>query len=225
MEEILKSLQGKSMTKKSLFDFLSEINLDELSTDKPKNLIIYEDIVIHPIKEESLQEKKRRGRKPKQTPVVEEIPQEIPVIEKIPNEKKRRGRKPKQTPVVEEIPKEKKRRGRKPKQIPVVEEIPQEIPVIEEIPKEKKRRGRKPKEKLMSSEFKYDASMIKLKKGIHLIINDLLNKTIGDNITLECKFCKSKFSNKGNYRNHYNYSTMCNSIAYYEFKKLVNDFI
>ena len=215
MEEILKSLQGKSMTKKSLFDFLSEINLEEISTEKPKNSIIYEDIVIHPIKEESLQEKKRRGRKPKQTPVVEEIPKE----------KKRRGRKPKQIPVVEEIPKEKKRRGRKPKQTSVVEEIPQEIPVIEEIPKEKKRRGRKPKEKLLSSEFKYDASMIKLKKGIHLIINDLLNKTIGDNITLECKFCKSKFSNKGNYRNHYNYSTMCNSIAYYEFKKLVNDFI
>jgi hypothetical protein len=40
MEEILKSLQGKSITKKSLFDFLSEINLDELSSTKSKNINI-----------------------------------------------------------------------------------------------------------------------------------------------------------------------------------------
>ena len=72
MEEILKSLQGKSMTKKSLFDFLSEINLEEISTDKPKNIIIYKDIVIHPIKDELVQghiqqqkckEKKNKGEK------------------------------------------------------------------------------------------------------------------------------------------------------------------
>ena len=73
MEEILKSLQGKSMTKKSLFDFLSEINLEEISTDKPKNIIIYKDIVIHPIKDELVQghiqqqkckEKKIKEKKP-----------------------------------------------------------------------------------------------------------------------------------------------------------------
>ena len=52
MEELLKSLQGKSITKKNLFDFLSEINLEELSKEKPKNTIIYDDIVIHPIKED-----------------------------------------------------------------------------------------------------------------------------------------------------------------------------
>ena len=69
------------------------------------------------------------------------------------------------------------------------------------------------------------SNLIKLKKGIHLIINDLLNKTISDNDNLECKFCKCKFSNKGNHHKHYTYSTVCNSMAYDEFKKNINNII
>ena len=213
MEEILKSLQGKSMSKKSLFDFLSEINLEELSTDKSKNTIIYEDIVIHPIKEEQLQEKKRRGRKPKKKPVIEELPKE----------KKRRGRKPKEKPIIEEIPKEKKRRGRKPKEI--LKEIPKEKPLIEELPKETKRRGRKPKEKSIIEELPNDIKhdTIKLNKGIHLIINECLEKAITDTNNLQCKFCKYTFSIKGNLHKHYNTSILCNSMAYEEFKNLINN--
>jgi hypothetical protein len=195
MEEILKGLQGKSMSKKSLFDFLSEINLEELSTDKPKNTIIYEDIVIHPIKEEQLQETKRRGRKPKKKSVIEEIP------------------------------KEKKRRGRKPKESPIIEEIPKETPIIEEIPKAKKRKGRNPNHKSMIEELAKDkkADTIKLNKGIHLIINECLEKAITDTNNLQCKFCKYTFSIKGNLHKHYNTSKICNSMAYEEFKNLINN--
>ena len=165
MEEILKRLQGKSMTKKNLFNFLSEINIENFSSAKPINSSIYEDIVIHPIKEE------------------------------LPKEKKRRGRKPKEKPLVEEQPKEKKRRGRKPK----------EKPLVEETSEEKK------------------SDILKLTKGIHLIVNDLLEKAITNN-KLECKFCKYTFSTTGNLHKHFNTSTLCNSMAYDEFKIIVNNF-
>ena len=154
MEEILKSLQGKSITKKSLFDFLSDINLEKLSIAKP-NSTIYENIVIHPIKEEQPQEKKRRGRKPKEKPLVEQLPQE----------KKRRGRKPKEKPLVEQ-----------------------------------------------------------LQKGIHVIVDELLETAITDTNKLECKFCKYIFSTKGNLHKHFNTSVLCNNMAYDAFKKVVINF-
>ena len=65
-------------------------------------------------------------------------------------------------------------------------------------------------------------TIIKLSKGIHLVIDDLLNEAISDNGALECKFCKCKFSNKGNHHKHYNSSAVCNNMAYDEFKKLIN---
>ena len=61
----------------------------------------------------------------------------------------------------------------------------------------------------------------KLSKGIHLVIDDILNDAISDNGSLECKFCKCKFSNKGNHHKHYNSSTLCNNLAYDEFKRLI----
>jgi len=210
MEEILKSLQGKSMTKKSLFDFLSEINIKDISSVKPTNTIIYDDIVIHPMNKE--------------------------LNEEPPKEKKRRGRKPKEKPLVEEPPKEKKRRGRKPREKPLIEE-PREknvsapklkcdacmkIFLKESYLKHHQNKHTVCKDWLQLSE---KSNLIKLKKGIHLIINDLLNKTISDNDNLECKFCKCKFSNKGNHHKHYTYSTVCNSMAYDEFKKNINNII
>ena len=134
MEEILKSLQGKSITKKSLFDFLSEINLEDISIAKP-NSTIYENIVIHPIKEAQPQEKKRRGRKPKEKPLVEQ-----------------------------------------------------------------------------------------LQKGIHVIVDELLETAITDTNKLECKFCKYIFSTKGNLHKHFNTSVLCNNMAYDAFKKVVINF-
>lgn len=65
-------------------------------------------------------------------------------------------------------------------------------------------------------------TMIKLSKGIHLVIDDLLNEAISNNGTLECKFCKCKFSNRGNHHKHYNSSAVCNNMAYDEFKKLIS---
>ena len=65
-------------------------------------------------------------------------------------------------------------------------------------------------------------TLIKLSKGLHLVIDDLLNDAISDNGTLVCKFCKCKFSNKGNHHKHYNSSAVCNNMAYDEFKKLIS---
>jgi len=191
MEEILKSLEGKNITKKSLFDFLSDINIENISST-------HNDIVIHPTIEEMPQEKKRRGRKPKEKPL------DKPVVEEIPQEKKRRGRKPKEKPVdkpiVEEIPQEKKRRGRKPKEKPVDKPMEQCVEKLNETP-----------------------DIIKLTKGIHSLINELLEKAI-TNIILECKFCSKTFNTRQDHHNHYSMSTMCNNMAYNEFKKLIISF-
>jgi len=179
MEELLKSLQGKSMTKKSLFDFLSEINLEELSKEKPKNTIIYEDIVIHPIKEELVQEK----------------------------------------------PKGKKRKGRKLKEKKPVPELKCEACM-----------------KVFSTQITLDnhhknvfvckkwielpkkPNMINMNKGIHLIIDDLLENTITNDNKLQCKFCNYTFSTKGNLHKHFNTSTLCNIMACDEFKNVVSNF-
>lgn len=63
----------------------------------------------------------------------------------------------------------------------------------------------------------------KLSKGIHLIIDELLDKAISD-ANLECKFCKAKFTTKGNHHKHFNSATVCNRMAYQEFKQLFNNF-
>jgi hypothetical protein len=177
MEEILKSLQGKSMTKKSLFDFLSEINLEEFS--KPKNTVIYEDIVIHPIKEE-IQEKKRRGRKSKEK-LKEKTKETSPILScdacnKVFSTQIYLDNHYKNTTVCK-------------KWI----ELAEKPPIVNT-------------------------------KGIHLIIDELLEKAITDNNKLECKYCRYVFSIKGNLHKHYNTSILCNSLAIDEFKKLMNNF-
>jgi hypothetical protein len=60
------------------------------------------------------------------------------------------------------------------------------------------------------------------KKGIHLIINELLDKSIHINGKLECKFCNKTFVNTGNLHKHFNNATVCNRLAYIEFKELFN---
>jgi hypothetical protein len=181
MEEILKSLQGKSMTKKSLFDFLSEINLEEFS--KPKNTVIYEDIVIHPIKEE-IQKKKRRGRKPKEKP------------KEKPNEKSKEILPTLSCNACNKVFSTQTYLDNHYKNTIVCKkwiELAEKPPIVNT-------------------------------KGIHLIIDELLEKSINDNNKLECKYCKYVFSIKGNLHKHYNTSILCNSLAIDEFKKLMNNF-
>ena len=177
MEEILKSLQGKSMTKKSLFDFFSEINLEELSTAKPKNTIIYEDIVIHPIQEES-QEKKQKKKKQK-----EKLKEIMP---------------------------------------PILNCEACNKVFSTQLYLDYHRTNSTVCKKW--NELSEKPPLINLTKGIHLILDELLEKAISDNNKLECKFCKYSFSIKGNLHKHYNTSILCNSLAYNEFKKLINNF-
>lgn len=58
--------------------------------------------------------------------------------------------------------------------------------------------------------------------GIHHIIDDILEKSITDTGEPECKFCKTKFISKGNHHKHFNTSTVCNRLAFIEFKKIMN---
>lgn len=61
-----------------------------------------------------------------------------------------------------------------------------------------------------------------LEKGIHLIIDELLQKTISVK-KLECKYCNTVFANNGNLHKHFNVSFVCNQFAFQEFKKLFNE--
>jgi hypothetical protein len=171
MEEILKSLQGKSMTKKSLFDFLSEINIEEISTDKPKNTIIYKDELV----QDHIQQKKCKEKKIKEKKPPAEFKCEACI--RIFSTQKYLDKHYNNNVVCK-------------KWI--------------ELPK-------KP-------------SMLKLTKGIHLIIDDLLENAITDNNKLECKFCKYIFSTKGNLHKHFNTSALCNGMACSEFKIVVSNF-
>jgi hypothetical protein len=71
-------------------------------------------------------------------------------------------------------------------------------------------------------ELPQKTDIAKLTKGIHLIIDELLDKSIGDR-ELECKYCKVRFTTKGNHHKHFNSSTVCNRMAYQEFKRLFNN--
>jgi hypothetical protein len=62
-----------------------------------------------------------------------------------------------------------------------------------------------------------------LTKGIHIIIGELLDRSICDG-KLECKYCNTRFTNKGNHHKHYNTASVCNRMAYQEFKRLFNEF-
>jgi hypothetical protein len=63
---------------------------------------------------------------------------------------------------------------------------------------------------------------ISLDKGVHMVITDLLEKAVSKEGTLECKFCDSRFVSRSNLHKHFNSATICNQLAYYEFKNLIN---
>ncbi len=188
MEEVLKGLQGKNMSKKKLFDFLLDVNLEEIIN------------------------------KPVSKPINKPINQ---IIE----------------PTIKEIKKEKLR---------VLE--------INDIEDNKEDEIIQKEEKNSIQEFKCDTCMknfatkssltrhhirfpvckewIKLSytntpelpKGIHLVIDDLIDKAICNDGRRECKFCKTKFITKGNHHKHYNTATACNKMAFQAFKKLINEY-
>jgi len=61
-----------------------------------------------------------------------------------------------------------------------------------------------------------------LTKGIHHLVNDLLEMSIGENGQFQCKFCNTTFITRGNHHKHYNTSTVCNRLAFLEFKHIIN---
>jgi hypothetical protein len=63
---------------------------------------------------------------------------------------------------------------------------------------------------------------VDLQKGIHLIIDELLESSISIDGKLECKFCNKTFVNNGNLHKHFNNSTICNRLAHQEFKQKFN---
>jgi hypothetical protein len=155
IEGVLKELQGKSLTKKKLFDFLSDINIKDLYK-APENTLY------------------GTGAPP---PVIEVPPEEFrcgACMKTFATKASLQRHQARFTVCTEWI------------------ERPQK------------------------------AAPAKLTTGIHLIIGDLLEKSIGDG-GLECKYCKTRFTNKGNHRKHFNTSSVCNRMAYQEFKRLFSE--
>ncbi len=62
-----------------------------------------------------------------------------------------------------------------------------------------------------------------LKKGLHLLIVDILEKSVGcDDDKKKCRWCDTSFVNMGNINKHLNNSSKCNKMAFEEFKKHIN---
>jgi hypothetical protein len=167
MEEVLKGLQGKSLTKKKLFDFLADINLEAISSKK--ELVVPQPVEVK--KEEAKEVPKKE--EPKKEKDLQEI--RCGACMKIFSTKASMLRHQNRFTVCKDWI-----------------ERPQKIEIN------------------------------KLSKGIHLIIDELLEKAICDK-ELECKFCKARFVTKGNHHKHFNTSTVCNRMAYQEFKRLFGE--
>ena len=193
MEEVLKGLEGKSLTKKKLFDFLADINLDSL-----KIPVLHK---VEKIEKEKIDEKVEDKIDEKKVENVEKIEDTI-------DEKK-----------VENVEKEK---------IEIVGKIEGNVEIkceactktfINNILLKKHHEKNQACVKWISFPQKSDTH---LKKGLHLIIDDLLKCSISIDGKLECKHCSSTFTNNGNLHKHFNTSTVCNRLAYQEFKSSFN---
>ena len=167
MEEVLKGLQGKTLTKKKLFDFLADINLESFITKK-------------------------------ETVTIEQSPVEVPIV--VPIEVKE-----------------------EPKLVPKLEpEIKCAACVKTFATDSSLKRHHKRNPVRLNWITRSDKTETKhLTRGIHLLVNDILEKAISIN-ELQCKFCKSTFTNTGNHHKHFNTATVCNRLAIQEFKKLFN---
>ncbi len=174
MEEVLKGLQGKTLTKKSFFDFLTDINLEDLYGKKEQS-----------IKGEV------KGKEDKQIKVQEKVEAQVKTkVEKKVEEKIHI----KCTACMKTFATDgslKRHHERSPVCVNWIS-----------LPEKKE--------------------TVQLTRGLHLIVDDLLEKSMSLDGKLECKFCKSKFINTGNHHKHFNTATICNQLAYQEFKKLFN---
>ena len=205
MEEVLKGLEGKSLTKKKLFDFLADINLDSL-----KIPVLHK---VEKIEKEKIDEKVK---------IVEKIDEKVENIEKIEDkidEKNVEKIEDKIDEKVEKIEKEK---------IEIVGKIEGNVEIkceactktfINNILLKKHHEKNQACVKWIS--FPQNSGT-HLKKGLHLIIDDLLKCSISIDGKLECKHCSSTFTNNGNLHKHFNTSTVCNRLAYQEFKSSFN---
>lgn len=167
MEEALKGLKGKTLTKKKIFDFLADIDIESLFVKKDDTVIskppvIESDIVPKVVKLES-------------SLVVKLLEVKCKACQKIFTAESSLKRHHKQNPVC-----------------------------------------------INWLSHPEATETINLTKGIHLIIDDILGRSISLNGALECRFCKVCFTTKGNHHKHFNSSTVCNQLAYQEFKKLFN---
>jgi len=168
MEGVLKELQGKSLTKKKLFDFLADINLEDLY-GKKENIIYGEPKSL----DHSIKAEKKKVIQESHENIAEEF-KCVACMKSFTTKASLKRHHDRFTVCKDWI------------------ELPQKEDVA------------------------------KLTKGIHLIVDELLDKSIGER-ELECRFCKTSFTNKGNHHKHFNYSTVCNRMAYKEFKKLFNE--
>jgi DNA-directed RNA polymerase subunit RPC12/RpoP len=161
MDEVLKGLQGKSLTKKKFFDFLADIDLSRLQSQK--DVLVSQPVISNKDNNQIREEKKE-----------DEIKCEA--CSKCFSTKASLKRHQARFTVCKDWISQPK-----------------------------------------------NTDIAKLTKGIHLIIDDLLEKSIGNGTELECKYCKTKFTNKGNHHKHFNTASVCNRLAYQEFKKLFNN--
>lgn len=212
MEEVLKGLQGKTLTKKQLFDFLSDINLEELCGVKISNTVQLpenDNDDDNPIKclacsrtftvETSLNRHYRR--KPECVKFIETLDKSVVALHK------------------EKI--KKKRIKVKTNDI-ICTACSKTFTVENSL----KRHYKRNPECVKWNEIYSKTNNIKpviLKKGLHRIINELLEKAICGENNLKCMWCDSEFTNNGLLNKHLNTSTVCNRMSYHEFKRLLEE--
>jgi len=64
------------------------------------------------------------------------------------------------------------------------------------------------------------ADNVKIDRGLHYILDELLSKSVSLNGVKECRWCKTTFTNIGNLHKHLNTSKVCNKMSIQEFKRL-----
>ena len=78
------------------------------------------------------------------------------------------------------------------------------------------------------NELKIEQSdFISPQRGIHMWLYDILEQAVAASPekSLQCKFCNTTFINKGNHHKHFNTSTVCNRLAFYQLKTIIDKLI